>query len=195
MDKSTHRRSTLGTRTLGTMRSTMDNHEDRKEAPNLGKHKINEAPKLSSDDKEEMIYSYQEIEMMERPDDAIQATAMKDYDWDENELGFLDTWLQIGSNNSMDLDEDKNGEQVDAILIEKEHKTECDGNSFIDTRLQIGSNNSMELDEDKNGEQVDAILIEEEHKTECDGNGFLDTRLQIGSNNSMDLDEDKWRTG
>ena len=55
-------RRTLGTMTLGTMRSTMDNHEDRKEAPNLGKHKINEAPKLSSDDKEEMISSYQEME-------------------------------------------------------------------------------------------------------------------------------------
>ena len=47
--------------------------------------------------------------------------------------GFLDTRFQIGSNNSMDLDEDKNGEQVYAILIEKEHKTECDGNGFIDT--------------------------------------------------------------
>ena len=38
-----------------------DNHEDRKEAPNLGKHKINEAPKISSDDKEEMISNYKTL--------------------------------------------------------------------------------------------------------------------------------------
>ena len=86
-------------------------------------------------------------------------------DGDGNELSFPD-WLQIGSNNSMDLDEDKNGEQIDAIL--EEHKTDGDGNglSFPD-RIQIGSNSSMDLDEDKNGEQVDAILIEE-HKTDGD---------------------------
>ena len=45
----------------------------------------------------------------------------------------------------MDLDEDKKGEQIDAILMEKEQKTECDGNCFLDTRIQIGSNNSLEI--------------------------------------------------
>ena len=61
----------------------------------------------------------------------------------------------------MDLDEDKNGEQIDAIL--EEHKIDCDGNElgFLDTRLQI-----------EVGEQVDAILKErkqiKQHKEEKD---------------------------